>query len=169
MPPLATERLTLVPITPEIARAAAGSKPELAKLLGVAIHPEWPNQSYGEILPWIAQRVEVDPTYGEWCRLVIHAGDGLLMGDAGFHTLPGPDGTVEIGYGIVPAYRGQGYAYETARALVDWAFTHEAVTRVVARVEDLTNHSSVRILERLGMRLVGRGDGLNFERARLTT
>ena len=39
----------------------------------------------------------------------------------GFHAPPGPDGRVEVGYHVEPAYRLRGVATEAIRALFDWA------------------------------------------------
>ena len=43
------------------------------------------------------------------------------IGSCGFHAPPGPDGRVEVGYRVEPAYRRQGVATEVVRALFDWA------------------------------------------------
>jgi len=48
---------------------------------------------------------------------------------------PDHEGIVEIAYGIVPAYRRQGYTFEAVQALVQWAFGHPAVTRITAQMQ----------------------------------
>jgi len=75
-------------------------------------------------------------------------------------------GTVEIGYGVVPAYQGQGYATEAAGAVVDGALHRPGVARVVACcLRD--NAASRRVLEKLGLRQVGTdGALLAWERRR---
>ena len=55
----------------------------------------------------------------------------ILVGNGGFKVRP-VDGRVEIGYSIVPDFQGHGYATEAVTALVDWAFAHPIVNRVVA-------------------------------------
>jgi RimJ/RimL family protein N-acetyltransferase len=57
----------------------------------------------------------------------------------------------EIGYSFLPRYQGRGYALESTRALLDWAFTVAGVHRVVARLE-ARNVASARVAEKLGMR-----------------
>ena len=44
----------------------------------------------------------------------------------------GDDGSVEIGYGIVEEYQGQGYATEAVESAVAWALKQSGVYRVEA-------------------------------------
>ena len=61
----------------------------------------------------------------------------------------------EIGYALAAGYRGQGYATEAARGLVDYAFTTLGLHRLSANTNS-ENVASQRLLERLGMSLEGR-------------
>lgn len=61
---------------------------------------------------------------------VLHAENEEIIGSAGFKGPPDEAGVVEIAYGIVPTYRGQGYASEAAAGLVEFAMEHGQV-RVV--------------------------------------
>ncbi|WP_019377296.1 GNAT family N-acetyltransferase [Virgibacillus halodenitrificans] len=56
----------------------------------------------------------------------------------------------EIGYDIVPAYQGKGYATEMANAVVQWAFQEKEITRITAECSPI-NPASVRVLEKIGM------------------
>jgi RimJ/RimL family protein N-acetyltransferase len=60
----------------------------------------------------------------------------------------------EIGYWIGPSYRGRGYATAAARQLIGHAFGRMKLALVLARCPS-TNCASVRILDKLGLRLVG--------------
>lgn len=53
------------------------------------------------------------------------------------------------------AYQGKGYAYEAARAFLDYLFGEKGARRVYAYVED-DNLPSRRLCEKLGMRREGR-------------
>ena len=81
-----------------------------------------------------------------------------VVGDIGFLGAPGADGSVEIGYSVIPDRRGRGYATEAARALVDWALRQPEVTTVVAGCDN-DNVPSIRTLERLGFVRTGEADG----------
>ncbi len=91
-----------------------------------------------------------------------------LIGSVGLVPLIGPFGqlpyfggsrqpcafTAEMGlfWALETASRGQGYASEAARALVDYAFTELNMARLVATTEH-DNLPSRRVMERLGMRV----------------
>ena len=62
-------------------------------------------------------------------------------------------GEVEVGYWIAPRYRGQGYALEALRAVIDWARTlgHH---RLVAK-HFVDNQASIRVLEAAGFHDTG--------------
>lgn len=71
---------------------------------------------------------------------------GLLQRPA----LPHPD----LGFALLPAFRGRGYALEATQAVLEHARDTLAIGRVLAIV-DGDNRSSVRLLSRLGFARVG--------------
>ncbi|RKT84587.1 Protein N-acetyltransferase, RimJ/RimL family [Saccharopolyspora antimicrobica] len=83
-------------------------------------------------------------------RLVVERESGSMVGSIGLFWPPN-DGVLEIGYGIVASRRGRGYATEATRALAEFALTAPDVHTVSAGVE-LSNPSSVRVLEKAGFR-----------------
>ena len=86
-----------------------------------------------------------------------------LIGETGFHGPPDGPGTVGVGYSIVPAYRGRGFAAEATRALIQHALARPGIRRIIAECLD-DNVASIGMLEKLGMRCVGRAGGtLRFE------
>ena len=64
--------------------------------------------------------------------------------------LPDPD----IGFAFLEAYRGGGYAFEAAAAVLELAFTRLGAARVAA-ITVPENHASIRLLARLGFRYAG--------------
>jgi RimJ/RimL family protein N-acetyltransferase len=83
-------------------------------------------------------------------RLIVERHTGLVVGSIGLFWPPG-DGVLEIGYGVVESRRGRGYATEATRSLTEFALTSPEVHTVSADVE-LSNPSSVRVLEKAGFR-----------------
>lgn len=88
-----------------------------------------------------------DRSLTQWA-MVLRAG-GTVVGFCGFFVRP-VKGTT-MGYGIVPAYRGRGLATEAAGAVLDWAERHDVDVYSSVRPP---NPASVRVLEKIGMRLV---------------
>lgn len=78
-------------------------------------------------------------------------GPGDLIGD--LFAVPEND-TFAVGWNFNPAYGGQGYALEAAKALFDHLFEDRGARRLYAYVED-HNTSSRRLCEKLGMRKEG--------------
>jgi RimJ/RimL family protein N-acetyltransferase len=90
--------------------------------------------------------------------------DGRAVGGIGFKGRP-DGGCVEIGYGLAPSARGQGYAAEAVAALLAMAADH-GLSRVIADTT-LDNVASQRTLIRAGFRLVGSDGELHHYEALL--
>jgi [ribosomal protein S5]-alanine N-acetyltransferase len=72
---------------------------------------------------------------------------------------------VDIGFAFLPEFRGKGYAYESASAMVSYGRKTFGLNRIVA-ITSLDNHDSAKLLEKLGFsfeRIVKLSD--NSERA----
>lgn len=69
---------------------------------------------------------------------------------------------VDVGFAFLPAYWGQGYAYEAAAAVITYGTEVLGLKRIVA-ITALDNHRSANLLEKLGLRFERRvrypGDG----------
>lgn len=74
-----------------------------------------------------------------------------------FMLLPKPERSAELGYMIVKAYWGQGYATEVSRCLVDTAIQSQNLASIQAVTND-ENPASAKILIKIGFKLV-RHDG----------
>ena len=74
---------------------------------------------------WIdwARRSYLENGFGLWA--VIRRSDGRFLGDCGPMLQPVEDELIpEVGYHIVPAEQGRGYATEAARLCVAWVFAN---------------------------------------------
>jgi RimJ/RimL family protein N-acetyltransferase len=109
------------------------------------------------------------PPYGD--RAVVLKADNRLIGAVGyvpclnafghygyyqqFGDTPDDDRTFpEFGlyYAFDPDYRRQGYASEATQAMIDFAFAHLRLRRIVATTE-FHNEGSMGVMRRLGMRI----------------
>jgi len=157
---LATSRLDLVAATPEIADAEAAGDPHWWRRLRASPPIGWPPPlNDASSLRWFADAIACDPEgvgWYTWYVLEREAGaPRRLIGNAGFTGRPDASGSAEIGYAILPPHQRRGYGTELVEALVDWAFGHEHVKRVMAETyPDFV--ASVRILEKNGFALAGR-------------
>ena len=110
--PILTERLTLIPWSRDLLRLALDDRDGLERRLSARVLPRWADAHQREILTRILNSLEVDPAS---CLrrfyLIMQTADRAVIGDAGFKGPPDDEGTAEIAYGVVPAYRRQGYAF----------------------------------------------------------
>ncbi|MFE2285445.1 GNAT family N-acetyltransferase [Streptomyces sp. NPDC059443] len=83
-----------------------------------------------------------------------------LIGGAGFHGPADGHGRVTIGYGLIPAVRGLGFAAEALRALLEHALIHGAAG--VDGDAGLANVASQRVMAAAGMTLVREDDRLRY-------
>ena len=174
MPTLATKRLLLRPFEME-------DLPDVHRLLDIELRPpnlgsekmdtleeraewlKWTVLSYSQLAKLH------QPPFGD--RAVILRSAALFIGACGFvpclnpfEQLPSlaPAGasagesryTTEFGlfYAISPAHQRQGYATEAAQALVDYAFQHLVLKRILATTE-YDNAASIGVMRKLGMKI----------------
>jgi RimJ/RimL family protein N-acetyltransferase len=78
--------------------------------------------------------VQQPPTW--WIHQIVV--NGVVVGDIGFHSPPGPEKAVEIGYTVVPAWRGRGVASRACEVILQQAWQDGAET-VIAE----TDHDNV--------------------------
>ena len=86
--------------------------------------------------------------FGLW--VVVHRETGASTGLCGLVRRDGLD-DVDIGYAFLPAFRGRGFALESALGVKAHARDVVGLTRLVAIVTP-GNARSIQVLERLGMR-----------------
>lgn len=61
------------------------------------------------------------------------------------------NGSYEIGYTFNRAFQGMGYAYESVKGMINYAFSVLGVRRIFADINS-RNTKSIRLIERLGLR-----------------
>ena len=87
--------------------------------------------------------------------------EGILIGTIGAYNYE--NGRIEIGYSIVKAWRGRGFATEAARKVVEYLTQNEGISCVTAWVA-AENTGSRKVLEKAGMTLVSyEKNGLNVD------
>ena len=94
------------------------------------------------------------------CYEIRRRSDGAAVGGLGFNHAPEPDGSVDIGYGLVPSAQGHGYASEALRALLQ--FARSLGITVVKGDADHANTASQHVMRAAGMRLVREDEKVKF-------
>jgi RimJ/RimL family protein N-acetyltransferase len=153
-PLLQTPRLDLIAASAELAAADLAGIDPLVRLLGARHPPSWPPPLVDDARQFFATRLGAHPHekgWWLWYWMDRTALDGSrdLVGMGGFKGRPTDDGTVEIGYSVIPERQRRGYATEAVAALIRHALDQPGVRRIVAETfAELT--PSIRVLERSG-------------------
>jgi len=147
---MSPSRLRLVDGTLALLSAALEGQSALEGLLGVSVAENW--EGFPEALPLLRASYESKPEGHSWGSLFfIEPEVTTLVGFGGFKGAPSPDGVVEIGYAIAPAFRGQGLATVAVAQMVQRAFADVAVRAVDAHTLGHDNPST-RVLQKSGFR-----------------
>jgi len=130
-------------------------------------------------IPWLdevrwlagmrAQQLRLRPDDAPWLLrpILLRPTDGALqaIGYLNFHGGPDATGMVEVGYTLLPAARGRGYAVEAVRAAFEWATRVHGIRRFRASVAP-DNERSLNLIAKLGFVKTGEQwdeeDGLEY-------
>jgi [ribosomal protein S5]-alanine N-acetyltransferase len=161
-PPIATERLELVPLSLDAMDALiAGRRSEAASIAGVGVPKGWPDNHDAGFLALRARQLRENPARAEWPVYAIALRDAgrTMIGHAGFHGPPGinslrAEDAVEFGYTVFEPFRSRGYATETVGALLEWARDERGIRHFVLSVAP-TNDPSLAIVRRFGFEQTG--------------
>jgi RimJ/RimL family protein N-acetyltransferase len=164
-----TKRLDLIPLSPAVLRAALErDQTKIGRLLGTSVPQSWEIRRC--FLELQLRQLEANPALQPWLiRGIVLRSEGQLIGDIGFHSEPfsapaSAPKTVELGYGVVEAWRRRGFAQEAIEAL-----TQHRVHRFVLSISP-ENQASQALATKLSFRKIGsqidEEDGLEeiFER-----
>ena len=174
---LSTKRLELIAGTPALFRARVDEREELGRALGAHVPADWPPPLFDQdAMDWMSKYLEKEADAGGWTfYFVVLPAQGddapdaraTAIGGCGFKGKPSADGTVEIGYSMLPQFQRAGYATEAAGALVRWAFSHPQVARVIAETYPELR-PSIRVMEKNNFRFIGDGSEERVIRYALT-
>ena len=126
--------------------------PEVMRYIGSGLP-----RSKEQIQELFEKMVVHQETYGYSLCPVYERETGLFIGCAGLIHLAFDDTQpeIEVGYWLLPQFWGKGYATETTKACVQWAFAHLSVNCVVG-ITQLDHIRSQRVLEKAGLQSEGR-------------
>jgi RimJ/RimL family protein N-acetyltransferase len=153
--------MELIPGTIQHLVAAIENQMLLGQMVGALIPDNWPQKALADVLPLFLEKLAANPEHYGWLVWLLiltdsEPGGRILVGDAGFHGPPSNAGEIEIGYSILPQFRGNGYAFEAADGLIQYAFSHKNISRIISETSK-DNLPSRRVLEKLGFCPIGNG------------
>ena len=152
--PIATERLVLRRSLAEDAPTISAYRSDPA----VHRHQGWDRTDVEGVrreIQEMAGRAPGEP--GGWVQFSALDRDGDLVGDVGLSPAEGEPGVMKVGYTISPAFQRRGYATEAVAALLDYAF--DVLGADIVRIyANGANAASIRVAEKVGMRLIERID-----------
>ncbi len=85
---------------------------------------------------------------------VIRQHDNIKIGNCGLYHREGFEG-VDIGFAFLPGFEGKGYAFEAASKVLQLAFEEFGYDAVRAYTTE-DNLASIKLIEKLGLRRVGK-------------
>jgi len=136
---------------------AEGDASSTAAELNASISEEWVAATR-RIAVIRARQVRERPSDAPWLLRPILLRDAggrrQAIGTLNFHAGPDESGMVEIGYGLMPTARGQGYAIEAVRAAFDWATRVHGIRHFRASIAP-DNERSLNLVRKLGFRQTG--------------
>ena len=102
------------------------------------------------------RQITEHPDHAPWLlrAIVLRQGDQPAIGHINFHGPPDEGGVPEVGYSLLPEFRGKGYAVEAVRGLFDWAHGEHGVSRFRASIAP-DNERSQNLVAKLGFTKVG--------------
>lgn len=147
------ERLTLIANDAALAALQVEDLRGFYTRVGAMEASRWPPEPFdAEGLGWVRSSLQTDPDGEGWYGWVLLADGGRgkkrLVGAAVLVGRPDFDGEVELGFGLLPEARGQGFAGEAVKAIVDWALANGA-ERIVVHFA-AADASSARTLAKCG-------------------
>jgi ribosomal-protein-alanine N-acetyltransferase len=157
---LVTERLVIATATTQHLLVELGDPAKLEPLLGARVPADWPRDGASQaLLRETMARLQKDgpAALGWWLRYVVLRkgpdGQQALAGRVGLHG-PAQGGEVRVYCSLLPAFASDGLGREATGALVDWAFDHPGVERVVAEPAD-ADEAWIQELRALGFQRDG--------------
>lgn len=148
-----TKRLRIIPLNPEQFTLFLNGIHFMEDTLGLVPSHETLDKHTQQAMTRQYQLATEHPENFLWLTnwQIILKSENKAIGSACFKNLPDTDGSIEIGYGIHPPYRNQGYMSEALKALCKWAFTLEGVQAVIAETEK-KNLASQYVLQKCKMK-----------------
>lgn len=160
---LETSRLLIKPFTLAMMRAAVKGPATFRQVAEVNVEAGYPAADYLAMFPFKIEHMTANPEALAFECFVILKETNTIMADIGFKGGPDAAGRMDIGYSVMPRYRGCGLATEMVKAMTAWGKRQPGVKTLTAHC-DKANQASYRVLRNAGFHMVKETeDGFYFE------
>jgi RimJ/RimL family protein N-acetyltransferase len=157
MDDLVTARLVLHPLSPAEATRVAAGEPDSGARWAPGYPAAGDMAGARRFLKACASAGDPRP-FGAY--EIRRGSDGQAIGGLGFHGPADHNGSVTIGYGLIPSAQGRGYASEALRALL--AFARSRGITCVHGDTDHDNVASQHVMTAVGMELAAEDERLKY-------
>ena len=158
-----TERLVLFPYTQENLALFNTDLPRFEEMYGVRYQGEELDDLLTGFLRKLEGEIAADPEHSLFFTefLIVLKSSSRIIGSIDYKYVP-RDGVTEVGYGLNPAYEGNGYMTEALSAFLD--FGRQNGIRTVLADTGKDNARSQRVLQKCGFRFLKEEENLWWER-----
>ena len=148
---LATPRLTLIALTVQQMRWQRDDFARLERALGLTASGQRLEDELQPVVSRAISQMRRRTHHARWhCQwAAVLKEERRIVGSLAFKGPPNREKTVEIGYGLDPAYHNRGLATEAVGEMVRWALSEEGVETVIAETANM-NVASMRVLQKVG-------------------
>ena len=106
-------------------------------------------------LAWRVPQVKIEPHLNKWfVRWMVLKEHREIIGSISFHGAPNENGMIEIGLGVSPKFRRQGFAYEALAGMWSWVCAQEGIETLRYTVS-ATNTASIALVKKFGFIHIG--------------
>jgi len=135
------QRLNLIPLTIEILQSIKAGAENLYSNFGILL--PIPFTEFPESIDFTLNQLKDNPTRPPFQSYGIITKDRpTYVGQTGFLAPPDEDGMIEFGYEIALHFRGQGYADEAVKTMINIAFDSANVKTIIAHTLNVKNASN---------------------------
>jgi ribosomal-protein-alanine N-acetyltransferase len=154
---LYTSRLILIGADSTLLVAERSSQQAFATAIQASVPSTWPPEHHDkDVIEWVLRSLKFLVPGKPWNMYYMVLGaPRTVIGTCGFKGPPDLNGCVEVGYSVVPEFRGSGLATEALKKLISTAFDAGASEVAAETYPSLT--PSLRVMEKCGMALKGAG------------
>ena len=95
-------------------------------------------------------RVRQNPQWAKYLlRMAVLKDEQIVIGSAGFHTAPGSDGMIEIGFSVDKPFQGKGYGQEILYGMWGWV-VGDPLVKTLRYTVSPNNTISQHIIKKFG-------------------